>query len=108
MTHPELLKHIEGLGEEAEILLLEPRADYDQFIVGVAERGAEIVVLYDKDALLSWLASIAGQGDDDDSQDPSEAAEEHFSFNMSQAGPGYPMFVSAMLEPELPDIDDDP
>lgn len=94
MTHPELLKHIEELGEDAEILLLEPRADYDQFIIGVAERGAEIVALYDKEPLLHWLATIAS---DDEEQEPGEAAEEHFSFNMSQNGPGYPMFVSAMI-----------
>ena len=96
MTHPELLKHLEEIGRDDPIIVLEPRADYDQFIIGIAERGPEIVVLYDKPALIDWLATVAGEGDDE--QDPHEAAMDHFGFNMSQGGPGYPMFLDQLVD----------
>lgn len=104
MTHPELLKHLEELGDDYEVVLLEPRTDFDQFIIGYAERGTEIIVLYAKKEILEYLTDTSDADPDDDDQDPYTMALEHYEFNMlGVVGQNLPAYAVEMVDP--PDDD---
>ena len=68
------------------LLLLEPRSEFDQCILGVAERFNDRFVLYSRKCVIDQLVmdeetSVAAEPDED-RQDPREAAYEHYSFNI--------------------------
>ena len=69
-----------------DLLLLEPRSEFDQCILGVAERFNDRFVLYSRKCVIDQLVmdeepSVAAEPDEDQ-QDPREAAYEHYSFNI--------------------------
>ena len=68
------------------LLLLEPRSEFDQCILGVAERFNDRFVLYSRKCVIDQLVmdeepSVAAEADEDQ-QDPHESAMEHYSFNI--------------------------
>jgi len=69
-----------------DLLLLEPRSEFDQCILGVAERFNDRFVLYSRKCVIDQLVmdeepSVAAEPDEDQ-QDPHESAMEHYSFNI--------------------------
>jgi hypothetical protein len=81
--------------EEAEIavLRLEPRAFFDRFILGLADRcGSETVLAYDLGAIHAALVREQGMTE--------EEADEHLSFNVLGAwmGEKTPIFISVIME----------
>jgi len=66
---------------EVELLLLEPREQFDAAIVGVCHRFNDTFVLYDRAKVIEILAAeMVGEGDEED--DPETMAWEHFGFNI--------------------------
>ena len=85
MTLTELLEHLEVYGEEA--LLMEPRAEYDECIVGIGYRFHDgPLAIYSVERVLSVLQ--------DDGMDEEDAIE-WFDFNIIGGwnGPGTPMYI---------------
>jgi len=67
-----------------ELLMLEPREQFDPAIIGVAERFHDRFVLYSKRKVLEALAQdfdYDGE-DEDEPEDPSLAALEHYEYNI--------------------------
>lgn len=98
MTHEELLERIAEIAvereESVEALVLEPRHFFDAFIVGIAERGHDLFVLYDKEAMTEAMVATAREEEDDgEEHDFEDEIAEHYDFNMNQAGEGKPAFV---------------
>ena len=62
------------------LLLLEPRTEFDQCIIGVARRFNDRFVLYSKQCVLQQLTDDMKKGEDDYQQ-----AIEHFEFNIAGA-----------------------
>lgn len=73
-------------------VFLEPRAEFDAFIVGVSSRGC---VVYDQDQIILHLADRFSS-DDVSKDDALEQAEEWFHFNIECAylGEYTPIYVS--------------
>lgn len=69
------------------LLLLEPREQFDQAIVGRVERFNQSFIIYSRQKVLEIVAAdiasynLTGGGQDD--QDPMEAAMDHYGFNMN-------------------------
>ena len=85
MTLAELLEHLEEYGEEA--LLMEPRAEYDECIVGIGYRFSDgPLAIYSVERVLAVL-----QGDGMDEED----AIEWFDYNVIGGwnGPGTPIYI---------------
>tara|TARA_Y100000310_G_scaffold338188_1_gene427153 strand:- start:2027 stop:2419 length:393 start_codon:yes stop_codon:yes gene_type:complete len=85
MTLTEILEHLEEFGEEA--LLMEPRSDYDDCILGVGYRFHDgPLAIYSVERVLAVL-----QKDEMDEED----AIEWFDFNVIGGwnGPGTPIYV---------------
>ena len=82
MTLEEILEHLAENGEET--LLMEPRSEYDECIIGVGARFHEAI--YGVERILEVLMS--------DEVDE-EGAMEHFEYNVIGGwnGPGTPIFV---------------
>lgn len=96
MTIDELEEALEDLeDEDPPIMRLEPRHFFDDFIIGIGERGPQHFLLYDKDAMITAMAAV-GAAEDDDEEDPETSALEHFDFNMNQGGDGLPVYVSLL------------
>jgi hypothetical protein len=69
------------------LLLLEPRSEFDQCILGVAERFNDRFVLYSRKCIIDQLTmdeetSVAAESEACPDCDPREAAYEHYSFNI--------------------------
>lgn len=82
--------------EVDEILFL---GGYDAAIVGTGEREGEVVFIYDTEILIDLLTAEAAADfdpEDEDAQDPREAALEHFGYNIESAylGPTTPIYIS--------------
>lgn len=78
---------------------LEPRDTFDKFIIGVCELGDYLVLVYDKDAIISHLQDeiesyYKDQGESFDEDEPYFNALEHFDFNFVQKTSGFPIYVS--------------
>ena len=58
-----------------DVLLLEPRSDFDKCIIGVVSRFHDRFVLYSKACIISTLM-------EEDDEDARESALEHFEFNI--------------------------
>ena len=85
--------------EEPSAIRLEPRDTFDRFIMGVCELGDYLVLVYDKDAIISHLHSeiVSYYKDQDESFDKDNIyfmALEHFEFNFVQKTGGFPIYVS--------------
>ncbi len=75
-----------------DVLLLEPRSLYDQALVGFAHQGGIKMAVYDRQAVIEAIATDVM--DDDDDEDASTSAIEHYEFNVSGSiGLGYPVFM---------------
>jgi len=76
---------------------MEPKEEYDQFIVGVADTGRGPALIYDKDALLEYLAAQMSELAEDE-YNAWDLAVEHFEYNIygstEYMGAGAPLFVS--------------
>ena len=94
ITLEDILEQLDG----TDALLMEPRSDYDQAIIGIGARFNDFpIVVYDTNRVLEILKNNgmeSGLSEDEAWQD----AEEWFEFNMigSWMGPGTPMFISEM------------
>lgn len=80
---------------------MDPKEEYDQFIVGVAQTQSGPSLIYDKDALLEHLAAQMSElADDIDEYNAWDLAAEHFEYNIygstEYMGAGAPLFVSRM------------
>lgn len=89
MTLEEILEHLEEYGEEA--LLMEPRSEYDECIIGIGARFHDGPL-----AIYSWeriLAVLMKDGMDE------EEAQEWFNFNIIGGwnGPGTPIYVNESM-----------
>lgn len=96
MTPEEVIALAED--SEDEILLLEPRDEYDRCIVGIVERFNSVFVVYSKKCVLDYLISeITGDAAPDDDVDfpPDLQALEHYQFNIvgGWLGDGTPAFM---------------
>jgi hypothetical protein len=100
---PEQLDELEEALEDHEALLLEPRHFFDPFILGFAERGNEVFVVYDKKAMIAEMVRTdAYEAEEDEDYDAETAMLEHYSYNMiGTLGHGIPAFLE-MPEPEQP------
>jgi hypothetical protein len=90
MTLVEILAHLEEYGEEA--LLMEPRSDYDECIIGVGARFHDgPLAIYSVERILAVLMR-------DDEVDE-EGAQEWFDFNIigGWMGSGTPIFVNEWM-----------
>jgi hypothetical protein len=90
MTLAEILRHLEEYGEEA--LLMEPRADYDDCIIGVGSRFHDgPLAIYSVERILAVLMreGVAYE----------EEAQELFDFNVIGGwfGPGTPIYVNESM-----------
>ena len=85
MTLEEILEHLEEYGEEA--LLMEPRSEYDECIIGIGARFHDGPL-----AIYSWERILAVLMKDDMDE---ESAQEWFNFNVIGGwnGPGTPIFA---------------
>jgi len=73
-----------------DVLLLEPRSVYDRALVGFAHQGGTKMAVYDRQAVIEAIVMDS----DDDDEDPSTSAIEHYEFNVSGSiGLGYPVFM---------------
>jgi len=85
---------------EAEALLLEPRELYDQYIVGLGQRGHATFAIYDRKALIAGEVkhAIEDEGFDEDVE---EGVIEHFEYNIlgSWMGEGTPAFLTTFGDP---------
>ena len=76
---------------------MDPKEEYDQFIVGVAATPSGPSLIYDKDALLEYLAAQMGELAED-GYSAWDLAVEHFEYNIygstEYMGAGAPLFVS--------------
>lgn len=86
---PELAEKL----KEADVSVLEPRHFYDQFIIGIGQKGHDIFAVYDKNAMLEEMTRVAKEEEDDPEVDVESETIEHFDFNMNQGGDGYPAYV---------------
>ena len=89
MTLEGILEHLEEYGEEA--LLMEPRSEYDECIIGIGARFHDGPL-----AIYSWeriLAVLMKDGMDE------EEAQEWFNFNVIGGwnGPGTPIYVNESM-----------
>ena len=90
MTLTEILQYLEENGEET--LLLEPRADYDECIVGVGARFHDgPLAIYSVERVLAVLMR--------DPESDEESAQEWFDFNIigGWVGSGTPIFVNESM-----------
>ena len=102
MTLNEILEYLSEL-EDAETLLLEPRSDYDEAIVGIGARFNDgPLVVYDANKIVDILR-LDGLKSGLDEEEAVENAQEWFDFNIigGWMGPGTPMFISA-IRSDLP------
>lgn len=78
---------------------MDPKEEYDQFIVGVAATPSGPSLIYDKDALLENLAAQMSELADD-GYSAWDLAVEDFEYNIYRTtecmGAGAPLFVSKM------------
>ena len=90
VTLEEILEHLEEEGEEA--LLMEPRSDYDDCIIGVGARFHDGPL-----AIYSWERILAVLMRDDEVDE--EGAQEWFNFNIIGGwnGPGTPIYVNESM-----------
>lgn len=75
MTSAELDELLDGY----EAVVMEPRSEYDQYIVGVVRRFTDVFVVYDREAVLNHLADAFAPDSEDD---PVTEAIEWFDYNM--------------------------
>ena len=89
MTLEEILEHLEEYGEEA--LLMEPRSEYDECIIGIGARFHDGPL-----AIYSWERILAVLMKDDMDE---ESAQEWFNFNVigGWTGPGTPIYVNESM-----------
>ena len=86
MTLDEILEHLEDYGDEA--LLMEPRSDYDNCIIGIGARFHDgPLAIYSVERIFEVLMR-------DDAVDEADA-QEWFDFNVIGGwnGPGTPIYV---------------
>ena len=78
---------------------MDPKEEYDQFIVGVAATPSGPSLIYDKDALLEYLAAQMSELAED-GYSAWDLAVEDFEYNIYRTtecmGAGAPLFVSKM------------
>ena len=89
MNLEEILKHLKEYGEEA--LLMEPRSEYDECIIGIGARFHDgPLAIYSCERILSVLMK--------DAMDEEEA-QEWFNFNIIGGwnGPGTPIYVNESM-----------
>jgi hypothetical protein len=89
MTLEEILEHLGEYGEET--LLMEPRSDYDECIIGVGARFHDgPLAIYSVERIMEVLMK-----DDMDE----ESAQEWFNFNIIGGwnGPGTPIYVNESM-----------
>jgi len=100
-------ERIEAYAEQAGedrgwILLID---EFDDALLGIAERGMETVAVYDYDQVIDILTKECGSEED---------ALDHFEFNVNQGGEGKPLFLTRPPDwdeyhrPGEPDIVDIP
>ena len=97
-----ILDLMDELGAEG-LLMMEPREDFDPFVVGLVERFNDIFVVYDKDALIdSFRRELVAGGMDFYEADV--VATEHWSFNQNGGwyGDGTWGFISMMEGTKVP------
>lgn len=78
--------------EEAEALVLEPRATFDRALIGISEGGmGQEVAVYDAAKCIAALMEVDGMDHDE--------AQEYFSFNTLGAyvGEATPIFVNVVV-----------
>jgi hypothetical protein len=82
--------------DDSQIRLLEPRAEYDQFLLGSIDLGNENPsTVYDLDAILLYLiAEYLREGIAEDEEDAQIMALEHYEYNMLQCCPPHILFLS--------------
>ena len=86
MTLAEILEYLEEYGEEA--LLMEPRSDYDECLIGIGARFHDgPLAIYGVERILAVLMR--------DGEVDEEGAQEWFDFNVIGGwnGPGTPIYV---------------
>lgn len=94
---PELEQQIKDMVENGhELLFMEPRADYDECIVGIGERFTHVFVVYSRKCVLDRLhGAIDGIAELPEAFMTEDDAEEFYSFNILGAwvGDGTPAFL---------------
>lgn len=68
--------------DNADLMLMEPREQFDPCIVGVVERFHDRFVLYSRKKVLASLVEEATGATDDEDYDPATEALEHYEFNI--------------------------
>lgn len=97
MTPEEVIKIAES--SEEDVLLMEPRSEYDKCLVGIVERFNSMFVVYSKKCVMEYLVSEATDDPSDPDRDtdypPELAAIEHYQFNIvgGWLGEGTPAFM---------------
>lgn len=94
MTLAEILAHLDEYGEEA--LLMEPRLDYDECIIGIGARFHDgPLAIYSVERILTVLA----KNDSFDEED----AREWFDYNILDGwmGAGTPIYANESMMREL-------
>lgn len=89
---PQVLDLIDEVADDgAEILMLEPRDEYDKCLVGLGERFTSVFAVYDRRCILDVIA--AGMPDEPDAE---AMAVEHYEFNIlgGWVGDGTPAFIN--------------
>lgn len=90
MIDPALLEMMEHRLAEDDGLLLEPRDQYDQALIGLAHRDGRAVAAYDTERVLDILQDMNGWERDE--------AMEWFEFNMCIGGMGAPLYLDLMVD----------
>lgn len=90
-----VVERIEAV-EDDEILLLEPRSQFDPCLVGLVERFHSRFALYSRKAVISAIAEEEVlENDDESEEDVATNALEHYEFNIigGWVGGGTPGFL---------------
>lgn len=91
----EVVAQIEAL-EDEELLLLEPREQFDPCLVGLAERFHSHFAVYSRKAVISAIAEEEMLDQDEESdEDVATNALEHYQYNIvgGWVGEGTPAFL---------------
>lgn len=90
-----VVAHAEAMGEDYEILLLEPRDVYDPCLVGVVERFNDTFALYDRQKVIEAIMASSEGDEEDEDYDARTSAMEHYQFNIvgGWVGSGTPAFL---------------
>ena len=82
--------------DDSQIALLEPRAEYDQFLLGAIDLGNDDPsTVYDLDAILEhFIAEYLREGLAEDEEDAQIMALEHYQYNLFRCCFPHILFLS--------------